>query len=242
MATRCFRAIGAGRAGLSFVNGLTSAGWDCSGVLHRGDNLADAATGVDLLLIATPDAAIAATAAAVEPNDDTVVAHLSGALGLGVLAPHRRRAGIHPLMTLPDGETGARLLRGGWFAVNGDDLAHEVVAAFAGRTFIVADEQRATYHAAAVVASNHVTVLLGQVQRLAAQCHVPFEAFAPIAAAAVGNAFAFGPARALTGPAARGDSATIAAHLAALAPTERPLYRALAEAAGELARQREEED
>ena len=37
-----------------------------------------------------------------------------------------------------------------------------------------------------------------------------------------------GPAAALTGPVARGDRGTVAAHLAALAADERPAYRAMA--------------
>ena len=48
------------------------------------------------------------------------------------------------------------------------------------RPFELADSDRGRYHAAAVVASNHLVALLGQVERLAATCAVPFEAFAPL--------------------------------------------------------------
>ena len=44
-----------------------------------------------------------------------------------------------------------------------------------------------------------------------------------------------GPAAALTGPAARGDEATVARHLAVLAAEERPAYRAMAAEARRLA-------
>ena len=53
------RIIGAGRAGTSFARALGAAGWNVAGVLRRGDELAGAAAGVDLLVLATPDAAIA---------------------------------------------------------------------------------------------------------------------------------------------------------------------------------------
>ena len=44
-----------------------------------------------------------------------------------------------------------------------------------------------------------------------------------------------GPAAALTGPAARGDLATLAKHLDAISPSEHGLYLALADAAADLA-------
>ena len=53
--------------------------------------------------------------------------------------------------------------------------------------------------------------------------------------ASVEHAIALGPARALTGPVARGDAATVAAHLAAIPDEERRAYRAMADAARVLA-------
>src|SRR5689334_7827558 len=101
------RVIGAGRAGRSFASALEAVGWTNAGVLGRGDDVSIAAHGTDLLLIATPDVAIAAVAAAVEPDERTVVAHCAGSLGLGVLTPHERRAAVHPLVSLPNAEVGA---------------------------------------------------------------------------------------------------------------------------------------
>ena len=113
------RVIGPGRAGLSLSCALAAAGWRVEAPLRRGDDLAHAAAGVDLLIIATPDAAVVDVAAAVEPVADTVVAHLAGSLDLDVLGVHRRRASIHPLVSLPDPEVGASRLQGAWFALAG---------------------------------------------------------------------------------------------------------------------------
>src|SRR5690606_18742277 len=99
------------------------------------DDPSDAATGVDLLLIATPDAVVADVARSVRPVATTVVAHLAGSLGLAALAPHPRRAALHPLMTLPDPRLGADALRGAWFAVAGDALATDAVLAMGGKPF-----------------------------------------------------------------------------------------------------------
>lgn len=235
------RVIGAGRAGGSFALALGRAGWVVE-VRRRGEPLAGAASGVDAVLVATPDDAIASVAAAVEPVASTVVLHVSGASGLGVLAPHERVASVHPLMTLPDPERGAALLRGAWFAVAGDGFARRVVDALDGRAFAVDDAHRAAYHAAACIASNHVVALLGQVARVAAGAGVPFDAFGPLVEASVANAFATDPATALTGPARRADWGTIARHLVALAPGERDAYLAGVRAARLLATGRDDVD
>ncbi len=231
------RVVGAGRAGGALAAALAEVGWDVVGLLGRGDDVADAAADVDLLVIATPDAAIAEVAAAVEPGE-AVVAHLAGSLGLEVLAPHGRRAGVHPLISLPSPQVGARRLReGGWFAIAGDPIAGRVVDDLGGRSVAVADADRAAYHAAACIASNHLVALLGQVQRLAAGVGVPLDAYLDLAGATLDNVRSLGPAAALTGPAARDDVATMARHRAALDVSERPAYDALAEAAGRLARE-----
>ena len=235
MTPRSFRVVGPGRAGGSFAEALRDAGWHLTGVIGRGMALDDAAADVDLVIIATPDRAIAEVARAIRPVAETAVMHLSGACGLDVLAPHERRASVHALMTLPDAYTGAARLRGGWFAIAGDAVAAELVAALDGRSFVVADDERALYHAAASVASNHLVVLLGQVERLAAGAGVPFSAFLPLIRASIDSVEALGSRRALTGPAARGDDETIERHLRALDETERPLYRVLSNAARTLA-------
>lgn len=232
--TRRLRVIGPGRAGSSLATALERVGWTVRPPCRRGDDAAAAATGVDLLVIATPDAAIADVAASVGPGD-AVVAHLAGSLGLDVLAPHPRRAALHPLLSLPNAEVGAERLRAGaWFAVAGDPIAAEVVADLGGRSFTVTDEHRAAYHAAACIASNHLVALLGQVERVAATAGVPLEAYLGLVRGTVDNVAALGPAAALTGPAARGDWPTIERHLAALDPSERPAYEALMAAARRL--------
>jgi predicted short-subunit dehydrogenase-like oxidoreductase (DUF2520 family) len=229
------RVVGPGRAGGSVQSALAAAGWFVEDPRRHGDDVADAALGVDLLVLAVPDRTIATVAAAITPVDSTVVAHLAGSLGLDVLAPHRRRAGLHPLVSLPSAEAGAGRLRGASFAVAGDPLVREVVAALDGRPFQVADADRATYHAAACIASNHLVALLGQVERVAATIGLPLDAYLPLVAGTVDNVAALGPRDALTGPAARGDQRTIDAHLAALQPAEREAYLAMVALAQRLA-------
>jgi len=215
------RIIGPGRAGQSFAHALAAAGIEVRDLLGRADDVASAATGVDVLLLTVPDQAIAAVASTVRPVPSTVVMHCSGALGLEVLAPHERVAALHPLVTLPDPLIGAeRLGSGGYFVVAGDQAVTDLVGVLGGRTLVIPANARAGYHAAACMASNHLVALLGQVQRVAASIGLPLEAFLPLAQGALEDVGRLGPAAALTGPVARGDLTTIERHRQVLDPAE----------------------
>jgi predicted short-subunit dehydrogenase-like oxidoreductase (DUF2520 family) len=221
------RIIGPGRAGGSLAAALAASGWTIGGFVGHGDDVARAAQGVDVVVIATPDDAVAEVARAIEPVSGAVVLHLSGSLGLGVLAPHVRRAALHPLVPLPNAEIGrTRLVGGATFAVAGDPVARAMAQSLGGQVVEVADADRAAYHAAATIAANHVVALLGQVQRVAATAGLELEDFLGLTRAALEDTEALGPRQALTGPAARGDWATLARHRDALAPEERPAYNA----------------
>ena len=233
------RLIGPGRAGRALSAALADAGCDVTEILARHDDVAGAAQGVDVLVIATPDSAIAAVAASVVPDPDTVVVHLSGALGLDVLAPHPRRASLHPLVPLPSEEVGRVRLRSGiTFAVAGDPVAADLARLLDGSVVVVEDEHRAAYHAAACIASNHLVALMGQVQRVAASAGLDLDTFVGLARAALTDVAELGPAPALTGPAARGDDATLDRHRHTLDPSEIPGYEAGVALARRLASQR----
>lgn len=228
------RVIGPGRAGRSLASALARAGWQVVGLLGRDNDVAAAGAGADLVLICTPDAVVAEVAARIEPRPEPVIAHVAGSLGLEVLGTHPRVAAVHPLVALPDPERGAERLFGSWFAVAGDPLGQRVAADLGGRWFEVTDANRSAYHAAAAVASNHLVALMGQVDRIAGGIGVPGEAYLHLAAGALQNVAEVGPAAALTGPVARGDWDTVARHLAAIDPSERQAYLAMAAAARRL--------
>jgi len=214
-----FRVLGPGRAGRSLMAALDAVGgYRSVGAWGRDRSPVDAAHGVDLLIIATPDDVVADVAAAVHPVATTAVLHLSGSLGLDVLDGHPRRGSLHPLVPLPTSEIGAQRLRSGiTFAVAGDPAARTLAEALGGNVVEVDDRDRAAYHAAAVIAANHLVALMGQVERVAATAGLPLDAFAGLMRAASEDAIALGPRAALTGPAARGDWETVERHRAAIA-------------------------
>jgi predicted short-subunit dehydrogenase-like oxidoreductase (DUF2520 family) len=236
--------VGTGRAGGAFSRALAAANWVVTSIPARPiaaqtankEELTEQVTLAELVLIAVSDAAIGTVAAAL-PASSAVYAHVSGASGLDVLAPHRRVGSVHPLMSLPDAATGARrLLDHCTFAIEGDPMLREVVESLGGHAVEIAPPQRATYHAAATIAANHLTALCAQVERLAEDVGVPVAAYWSMMSNTLENVAANGAASALTGPAARADWATIRSHLAALpSDDDRQLYLACCAAAARLA-------
>jgi len=193
-------------------------GYRSLGAWGRDRSPLDAARGVDILFIATPDDVVADVAAQVRPVATTAVVHLSGSLGLDVLAGHPRRGSLHPLVPLPNPAIGAERLRSGvTLTVAGDPVTRAVAEALGGNVVEVDDADRAAYHAAAVIAANHLVALMGQVERVAATAGLPLDAFAGLMRAASEDALALGPRQALTGPAARGDWDTVERHRATIA-------------------------
>jgi predicted short-subunit dehydrogenase-like oxidoreductase (DUF2520 family) len=186
------------------------------------------------VLLCVPDSAVEAVARSITPSGSRAVLHCSGSLGLDVLDPAPRRGSVHPLASLPDTATGAERLAGAWYAVCGDGLAADVVDALGGTAVEVPDGNRAAYHAAAAVASNHLVALLGQAERIARSAGVPLEAYRRLASESLEGAFERDPATVLTGPVARGDWETVRRHLDALDPSEREGYLAMARMAARL--------
>jgi predicted short-subunit dehydrogenase-like oxidoreductase (DUF2520 family) len=95
--------------------------------------------------------------------------------------------------------------------------AEVLVIEMGGEPVFIAEEHRDLYHAAIAGAANHLITLVAQAMDLLAAAGVaePARMLAPLLSASLDNALRFGDAG-LTGPVARGDAATVAAHVAAL--------------------------
>jgi predicted short-subunit dehydrogenase-like oxidoreductase (DUF2520 family) len=189
----------------------------------------EVADGVDLVVIATADSAIAEVVEMMVRADaldeSHGVVHLAGVHGLEPLRlaglAGARIAALHPATTAPTGASDPSLLHGVAWAVTtvpGDRAwAHGIVELLGGDPFDVPEEARTRYHAALAIASNAVGAAVVTARRilLAAGVDARERLIAPIAHASV-EAAAHAGATALTGPVVRGDVATVAAHLAAL--------------------------
>jgi len=188
-------------------------------------------TGADVVLLCVPDGQIATAAAAIAPGP--LVGHCSGATGLDVLAPHEA-FGLHPLMTVT--RAGASFAGAGCAVAGTTPRALEVASSIGRslgmRPFVIGDEDRVAYHAAASMASNFLVTLESAAARLAATAGVERSMLGPLVRAAV-EAWAVEGDASLTGPIVRGDEATVARHREAIgerAPELLSLYDVMADA------------
>jgi predicted short-subunit dehydrogenase-like oxidoreductase (DUF2520 family) len=209
--------IGRGRLGSAVSARLES----------RGHRLQDA--GAELVLLCVPDSSISDVARSIAPGP--WIAHTSGATHLAAMSPHAQRFSVHPLQTFIR-ERGPEQLDGAWAAVTGESADAVARATWLAqelglRPFELSDEHRALYHAGAAMASNFLVTLYRSAARALAASGAPPEALVPLMRRTIDNGFE------LTGPIARGDWATVDAHLAAIReqlPDLEPMYRALATA------------
>lgn len=192
--------------------------------------LADLSTeGQELLLLALPDASYGAVARELATRPQARVAlHTSGSLDVSVLDPLREAGGatgsLHPLKAfsrpLLDVEEAAAV----FFALDGSAeairLGEQLVTAWKGHCGVVQSSQRLLYHFAATLAAGGVATLMTSVWRLMGRLGLPaavWPGYVQLAHGALEETeAAAAPAQAITGPAARGDTALIERELEAL--------------------------
>ncbi len=217
----------------------------CGGAAYA--SVPDLVRDEQLIFITVPDSAITQVAGEVADAcraagvtlDSKIFAHCSGALGADALAPLREAgalvASCHPLYAVSSRFDCWQELRQAWFTLEGDDEALQILEALlaecGNRCVRIPADQKTRYHAAAVMASNLVVGLYETAVRELVTCGFSAtDAEAALAPLFLGNArhiAADGVAASLTGPAARGDAATIEAHLSCLSGDTKQIYRLL---------------
>ena len=169
--------------------------------------------------------------------------HSSGALSSRELDPLRRAgaavASAHPLMTFVPGAHPS--LTGVPFAMEGDAaatrVARRIVRELGGETFALPASRKAAYHTWATLTSPLLLAFLVTLEEAARAAGLTRQdarrKSLPIIRQTLENYSRLGPAQSFSGPLIRGDTATVAKHLAVLKkqPGAREVYVALARAA-----------
>lgn len=237
--------VGAGRVGAVLGAALARAGHRVVAVAavsqssrDRADRLlpgvpvrpADEVAAVaDLLVLAVPDDAladlIAGLAAAGAVRRGTLVAHTSGAHGIEIVEPLTAAGAlplaIHPVMTFTGNEVDLQRLEGACFGVTATTslrpVAEALVIEIGSEPIWIAEQWRSTYHAGLAFGANNLVTLVAEAGEVLNRAGVenPQRMLGPLLGAALDNALRNGD-RALTGPVARGDAGTVAAHLEAI--------------------------
>ena len=195
----------------------------------------------DLYLLAVPDDRIADCCALLADTgvmDGAIVFHCSGAVSSSILAAARDAgaavASIHPVRSFADPAQVAAHFASTTCGAEGDKAALGVLQplfeAAGARLAMIDPTQKTLYHAAAVFASNYVVTLIDVALQTYGRAGVAPELalsmIGPLLHESAANACRLGPAAALTGPIARGDTLTVERQQLALS-TWRPEYAAL---------------
>ncbi|MYZ40521.1 MULTISPECIES: DUF2520 domain-containing protein, partial [unclassified Streptomyces] len=183
----------------------------------------------ELVLLTVPDDALPrlveglAETGAVRPGQ--LLVHTSGRYGARVLDPALRAGALplalHPVMTFTGSSVDVQRLAGCSFGVTAPEelrlAAEALVIEMGGEPEWIAEESRPLYHAALALGANHLVTLVAQSMELLRTAGVaaPDRMLGPLLGAALDNALRSGDS-ALTGPVARGDAGTVAAHVAEL--------------------------
>lgn len=198
----------------------------------------------DLVLLTVPDdvlpGLVGGLARTGAPFRGRLLAHASGAHGIAVLDEATRNGAlpmaIHPVMTFTGRDDDVDRIKGVSFGVTAPEplrpAAEVLVIEMGGEPVCIPEDSRALYHAALAFAANHMVTLVAQAADLLRQAGAdnPNRMLAPLLSAALDNALRFGD-NGLTGPVARGDDGTVAAHVKAIGqadPRAKNAYLALA--------------
>lgn len=149
------------------------------------------------------------------------VFHCSGFLPAAALAPLQalgwQAASVHPVLNFASPEAGVARFAGTPCGMEGDGAAQDMLRplfeAIGGECFEVQGEHKPLYHGAAVIASNFLIVLQALGREAWQAAGVPPDMVPRVNEALVRatleNTLALGPAGAIVGPAARGDTAVV---------------------------------
>lgn len=204
----------------------------------------------DLVYITTPHAAVEEVAYKLATVAHLnfrrlLVCHASGMLTAEVLKPLAQKGAtvfsFHPLQTFPRDFSPKEILptaRNIWYGVDGTPKAigkaKQLARRLSGKVIVIRPEMRVLYHAACVVASNHLTTMLWVLEQLFRTMKTSerqfYPIFEPIIRATLHNVARTSPAQALSGPIARGGVETVEQHFAALrrfAPEVIPYFSTL---------------
>ncbi|MAT39769.1 MAG: hypothetical protein CL946_09220 [Ectothiorhodospiraceae bacterium] len=252
-----FGIIGAGKVGQTLLRYLESRSLSCSWLKdkkpvsaarlpagHAVTALTELTSIPDIIFICVPDSALASVVAALLPllpSAETIVAHTSGGVTSDVLQPLEsaqvRIGSFHPIQSFHSSDMDVAQLQGIACGIEGSEYFQEAMKEFAVRIgwkpLVVRKEKKALYHAACVFAGNFIPVLIHEARQLLTESlegSAPVDALMPMIRTVSGRMEDGEIEDFLTGPAVRGDAATLAEHVKQLSessPESLFLYKAL---------------
>ncbi len=195
--------------------------------------------GVAVICTGDPEIENVAARLAAVGHSKNVVLHTSGAYSSNLLGRLRETGSavgsMHPLVSVSSAEAGISVFKDAYFCIEGDGDAVEVADALTrslgGLPFSIPTEKKAVYHAAAVMASGHLTALIDAALEMMRLAGVSAEnapkILLPLINSTVQNIERTGTKKALTGSFARADAQTVSEHLRAFRDEDLELIRSI---------------
>lgn len=209
-------------------------------------NPADVTREADVVFITTPDDTIAEVAGAIAKEagfkKGASVLHCSGSLASTIMSEVKEAGAfigsMHPLQSFAGADLTTNPFDAIVMSVEGDEkpvaMALAMAADLGAKGLTIDTHAKTMYHAAAVVASNCFVTVQDMAWKFISDAGVSekdaWSVLGPLIEGTLANIKKVGPVGALTGPIARGDVATIDAHLnkiSEMQPGLEALYKAL---------------
>ena len=192
----------------------------------------------DLLFLTVPDDAISTVWNSIKrlPIKEKIICHCSGSLSSAIFSEIEHTGAyaysIHPLFAISSKTDSYQTMQEAVFTIEGDKKhlkrLQSFLQSFGNEVSIVGTEAKTKYHAAAVMASNHVAALAYTAIHLLQQCGFSKEAarkaLGPLLCNNAVSVSEKGPVEALTGPIERNDVGTVKKHLDCLEADTKKLY------------------
>jgi len=232
-----YAVIGLGRVGGAMLTLLREAGhtpvWAVSSRRTGGEvplyrDVPEHPGDAGIVFLAVPDGHIRETAERLRQAwgqrcRDVVFFHFSGLLTSGELEPladeGAQTGSLHPLQSILDADQARQILRESVFTFEGSAEAQRAAGHIADSLRVplmtITRQDKVLYHAAAVVASNYLVTLMDQASSIIHGVGMDLAHLMPLVRGTLANIERHGR-KALTGPIARGDWATIQAHVQAI--------------------------
>jgi len=168
-----------------------------------------------------------------------IICHCSGSLSSRVFSNieyyNSYGYSIHPMFAFSDKYNSYKTLDKAYFTIEGSlekmDLIKNLISGLGNNIRVISAENKAKYHAASVIASNHVIALVQAAVENLKECgfqeEEALDALYPLVSNNIKNIGDYGIVNSLTGPIERADSLTIKNHLECLNDLDRELYKLL---------------
>ena len=172
----------------------------------------------DLFIVAVKDDAVAEVSSQINVANKIVV-HTCGSVSINVLANTSENYGVlYPLQSLRKELNYMPQIP---FLIDGNnqytkDIIESLASSFAKTIIHADDETRLHYHLSAIISSNFTNHLFALTKDYCDKNNINFQLLLPLIEETVNRLHYYEPAAMQTGPAARGDKATIQKHLTCL--------------------------